>query len=94
MREAAINPWALSEPRNLFDLAAAMLGKNCSGFELEVACTRAPSVLVDQAFFGLDRRFEALLQQLDAPSVSDEGLKRLIAVQSPWAAPAIKKGKR
>jgi len=92
MRDAAINLRAKPELRDLIDQAAAMLGKNRSDFMLEAACDRAQSVLLDQVFFRLDdRRFKAFMQLLDAPSAPNEGLERLMAVQSPWqAAPAIK----
>ncbi len=95
MRDAAINLRAKPEQRDLIDQAAAMLGKNRSDFMLEAACDRAQSVLLDQVFFRLDgRRFKAFMQQLDAPSAPNEGLERLMAVQAPWAAPAVKKSAR
>jgi len=92
MRDAAINLRAKPEQRDLIDQAAAMLDKKRSDFMLEAACDRAQSVLLDQVFFGLDdRRFKAFLQQLDAPSLPNEGLKRLAAVRAPWPAAAVKK---
>ena len=96
MRDAAINLRAKPEQRDLIDQAAAMLGKNRSDFMLEAACDRAQSVLLDQVFFRLDeRRFEAFMQLLDAPSAPNEGLERLMAVQAPWqAASAVKKRAR
>jgi uncharacterized protein (DUF1778 family) len=95
MRDAAINLRAKPEQRDLIDQAAATLGKNRSDFMLEAACDRARSVLLDKVFFRLDnRRFKAFMLQLDAPSAPNEGLERLMAVQAPWAAPAVKRRAR
>lgn len=85
MRDAAINLRALPEQRDLIDQAAALLGKNRSDFMLEAACERAQTVLLDQVFFQLDadkfRQFTALL---DAPTATNPGLERLMAVKAPW----------
>jgi uncharacterized protein (DUF1778 family) len=87
MRDAAINLRARPEQRELIDRAVAMLGKNRSDFMLEAACERARAVLLDQAFFQLDaQRFQAFMQQLDAPAAPNAGLERLMAVQPPWQA--------
>lgn len=85
MRAAAINLRALPAQRDLIDQAASLLGKNRSDFMLEAACERAQSVLLDQAFFGLDAdKFEQFIAILDAPSLPNEGLQRLMAVKAPW----------
>lgn len=85
MRAAAINLRALPEQRDLIDQAASLLGKNRSDFMLEAACERAQSVLLDQVFFGLDaEKFRQFTALLDAPSRSNEGLERLMAVKAPW----------
>lgn len=95
VRDAAINLRARPEQRDLIDQAAAMLGKNRSDFMLEAACERAQSVLLDQVFFRLDdRRFKAFMRQLDAPSATNEGLERLMAVRAPWVAPTAGKDAR
>jgi len=95
MRDAAINLRARPEQRDLIDQAAAMLGKNRSDFMLEAACDRAQSVLLDQVYFRLDDgRFKGFIRLLDAPSAPDEGLERLMAVKTPWAAPAARKAPR
>ena len=96
MRDAAINLRARPEQRDLIDEAAQVLGKNRSDFMLEAACDRARSVLLDQVFFKLDtKRFQHFMRQLDAPSVPNDGLKRLMAIEPPWKTDApAKKGKR
>lgn len=87
MRNVAIQLRAKPEQRDLIDQAAAMIGKNRSGFILEAACERAQSVLLDQVYFRLDeRRFGAFMQRLDAPSAPNKGLERLMAVRAPWRA--------
>ena len=89
MRDAAINLRARPEQRELIDEAAQLLGKNRSDVMLEAACERARAVLLDQVFFRLDAgAFRRFLQQLDAASPADAGLRRLMAVEPPWKARA------
>ncbi|MFC7409468.1 DUF1778 domain-containing protein [Hydrogenophaga atypica] len=89
MRDAAINLRAKPEQRDLIDQAATLLGKNRSDFMLEAACERARAVVLDQVFFSLDEdKFKQFNELLDAPTVPNPGLKRLMAVQAPWAARA------
>ena len=86
MRGAAINLRALPEQRDLIDHAAHLLGKNRSDFMLESACDKARMVLLDQVFFRLDiDKFEQFTAMLDAPSVSNAGLERLLAIKAPWS---------
>lgn len=96
MRDAAINLRARPEQRDLIDQAAQVLGKNRSDFMLEAACERAQSVLLDQVFFKLDaERFRHFVRNLDAPVAPNVGMKRLMAIKSPWGTDApTKKGKR
>lgn len=85
MRAAAINLRALPEQRDLIDQAANLLGKNRSDFMLEAACERAQAVLLDQVFFSLEgNKFQQFAALLDAPLEANQGLERLMAVQSPW----------
>lgn len=89
MRDAAINLRALPEQRDLIDHAARLLGKSRSDFMLEVACERARSVVLDQAFFALDAdRFQQFNALLDASPGPNPGLERLMAVKAPWRADA------
>lgn len=85
MRAAAINLRAPPEHRDLIDQAANLLGKNRSDFMLEAACERAPSVLLDQVFFGLGaEKFQQFTAMPEAPPRANEGLERLMAVKAPW----------
>lgn len=85
MKKVAINLRALPRQRDLIDQAAALLGKNRSGFVLEAACERAQSVLLNQVLFKLDaERFNQFTVLLDAPTRPNEGLKVLMAVKAPW----------
>lgn len=86
MRDAAINLRARPEQRELIDQAALLLGKNRSDFMLEAACDKAQAVLLDQVFFKLDAaKFRQFTKLLDAPPMPNAGLKRLMAVEPPWA---------
>lgn len=86
MRAASINLRALPEQRDLIDHAAHMLGKNRSDFMLEAACERAQSVLLDQVHFSLDaEKFQQFNDLLDSPPESNEGLKRLLALEPVWS---------
>lgn len=85
MKVAAINIRVLPEQRDLIDQAATLLGKNRSDFMLEASCERAQQVLLDQVFFALDtEKFQQFVEVLDAPLTANEGLQRLMAVESPW----------
>jgi uncharacterized protein (DUF1778 family) len=91
MRDAAINIRARPEQRDLIDQAAELLGRNRSDFMLEAACDRAQAVLLDQVFFKLDAaRFRQFVKMLDAPATPNVGLKRLMAIEPPWARKAAK----
>lgn len=85
MRDAAINLRARPEQRELIDHAAKLLGKKRTEFMLEAACERAQSVMLDQVLFSLDEeKFERFMAMLDAPSLPNPGLERLMALKAPW----------
>jgi uncharacterized protein (DUF1778 family) len=91
MRDAAINIRARPEQRDLIDQAAELLGRTRSDFMLEAACDRAQAVLLDQVFFKLDAaRFRQFVKLLDSPATPDAGLRRLMAVEPPWARKTVK----
>lgn len=84
-RAAAINLRALPQQRSLIDQAAHLLGKNRSDFMLEAACERAQSVILDQTLFELDtKKFRQFVEMLDAPTATNPGLERLLALTPPW----------
>jgi uncharacterized protein (DUF1778 family) len=46
-------------------------------------------VVLDQVFFCLDaEKFKQFTAMLDAPSGSNSGLERLMAVKAPWSTPS------
>lgn len=84
-REVAINLRARHGQRDLIDRAAEAQGKNRSEFMLQAACEKAQDVLLDRAFFALDKRkYGDFLRLLDAPVRPNPGLKRLLASAAPW----------
>jgi uncharacterized protein (DUF1778 family) len=57
---------------------------------LEAACDKAQAVMLDQVFFSLDAdKFLHFSALLDAPVKQNVGLKRLMAVKTPWARKKI-----
>ncbi|MGR3807761.1 Uncharacterized conserved protein, DUF1778 family [Pasteurella testudinis DSM 23072] len=85
MRTAAINLRVIPEQRDLIDHAAALLGKTRSDFMLDVVCSRAKDVILDQTLFQLDEaRFNEFMAILDAPSEPNPKLDRLMKRPVPW----------
>ncbi len=75
---AAINLRALPEQRGFSYSRSTLLGKNCSDFMLEAACSAAQAVVLDQVFFSLDSgKFKQFTAMLDAPPSHNPGLERL-----------------
>ncbi|MFT3741934.1 MAG: DUF1778 domain-containing protein [Gammaproteobacteria bacterium] len=81
----SINIRAKARQRDLIDRAAERLGRTRSDFMLEAACRRAEDVLLDQAFFIVDKgtfaKFQALLEQ---PLPPTDKLRRLLKTKAPW----------
>jgi uncharacterized protein (DUF1778 family) len=81
----SINIRAKVRQRDLIDQAADRLGRSRSDFMLEAACRQAEDVLLDQAFFTVDRgtfaKFQALLAQ---PLPRTDKLRRLLKTKAPW----------
>lgn len=85
MRTAPINLRAMPNQRDLINQAAALLGKTRSDFMLEVACTYAKDVILDQTLFQLEHdKFHQFIDILEKPVVHNQGLVNLLAAQSPW----------
>ncbi len=82
---AAVIIRALPEQLDLIDHAANLLGKNRSDLILEASCERAKAVLLDQVFFSLNTdHLQKFTAMLDASPESNDGLKKLMAVKTPW----------
>lgn len=80
----SINIRAKTRQRDLIDQAAARLGRSRSDFMLEAACMKAEDVLLDQAFFALDKKsFSDFQEMLDQPASSPR-LQRFLSEKSPW----------
>jgi uncharacterized protein (DUF1778 family) len=68
------------------DRAAALQGSTRSEFVRRSAVVEAEKVLLDQAYFGLDRKsFDFFSELLDKPASGKE-YERLMAVKPPWDA--------
>lgn len=81
----SINIRAKAKQRDLIDQAAESLGRSRSDFMLEAACSKAEDVLLDQTFFALESDAFAKFQaMLDAPSESNDRLRRFLNEKSPW----------
>ncbi len=81
----SINIRARVPQRDLIDQAASRLGRSRSEFMLDAACRKAEDVLLDQAFFAVDKttfaKFQALL---DTPLPPTDKLRRLLKTKAPW----------
>jgi uncharacterized protein (DUF1778 family) len=85
-RDIQINMRLPRQVLHLIDTAAEAVSKTRSDFILESARQHAIDVLLDQRYFVLDAdQFADFVQQLDAPPVGNEKLKKLMARKAPWA---------
>ena len=68
--------------------AAEVSHKSLTDFILDSACLAAEQTLLDQRLFMVSgSQAEALLDLLDRPEQTNEGLQDLFARQTPWEAP-------
>ena len=71
--------------RDLIDRAAELLGKTRTEFMLEASERRAEEVLQDRTVFTVsDEVYTEYLARLDAPTQSNERLKRTMSTKAPW----------
>jgi uncharacterized protein (DUF1778 family) len=85
--EVNIHLRARAQDRLLIDQAAELLGANRSQFMMASAVKEAKAILLDQTTFYADSKtFKKVLDWLDVPADSTqmEGMKRLIATNTPW----------
>jgi len=85
--EVNIHLRAREQDRMLIDQAAELTGANRSQFMMASALKEAKNILLDQTTFYMDSKaFKKVLDWLDAPAKSKqtEGMKRLLAVKTPW----------
>lgn len=85
VRDKQINIRATDEERAVIDYAANLVNKNRTDFILERAVNEARNIILDQRVFMLeDARYQAFIEQLEAPLQNVEGRQRLMEVKPEW----------
>lgn len=85
VRDKQINIRATDEERAVIDYAANLVNKNRTDFILERAVNEARNIILDQRVFMLeDARYQAFIEQLEAPVQNIEGRQRLMDVKPGW----------
>lgn len=70
------------------DRAAALQGSTRSEFVRRSAVVEAEKVLLDQAYFGVDRKSFDFFSELLAKPPKGSGFERLMSAKVPWVANA------
>lgn len=84
-RNKQINVRASEEERAVIDYAASLVNKNRTDFIIEKAVHEAQNIILDQSVFVLDdARYQAFIEQLEAPVQNIEGRQRLMDVKPEW----------
>ncbi|TBL90171.1 DUF1778 domain-containing protein [Hafnia alvei] len=84
-RNKQINVRASEEERAVIDYAASLVNKNRTDFIIEKAVHEAQNIILDQRVFILDdARYQAFIEQLEAPVQNIEGRQRLMDVKPEW----------
>ncbi|MCE9885826.1 type II toxin-antitoxin system TacA family antitoxin [Obesumbacterium proteus] len=84
-RNKQINVRASEEERAVIDYAASLVNKNRTDFIIEKAVHEAQNIILDQRVFVLDdARYQAFIEQLEAPVQNVEGRQRLMDVKPEW----------
>jgi uncharacterized protein (DUF1778 family) len=84
-RTTTINLRIAPERLTLIDRAAEIRGLTRTDFILQHAQTAAEETILDRTLFQLDpERFAAFAAALDAPTVRNEALDRLLSGRSAW----------
>lgn len=84
-RNKQINVRASKEERAVIDYAASLVNKNRTDFIIEKAVHEAQNIILDQRVFVLDdARYQAFIEQLEAPVQNIEGRQRLMDVKPEW----------
>lgn len=85
VRDKQINIRATDEERAVIDYAASLVNKNRTDFIIEKAVHEAQNIILDQRVFILDdARYQAFIEQLEAPVQNSEGRQRLMDVKPEW----------
>ncbi|ASG63401.1 hypothetical protein CEW81_12135 [Kluyvera genomosp. 3] len=84
-RDKQINVRVTEEERAVIDYAASLVSKNRTDFIVEHAVHEAQNIILDQRVFVLDdARYQAFIEQLEAPVQNREGRQRLQDVKPEW----------
>ncbi|WES68722.1 DUF1778 domain-containing protein [Superficieibacter sp. HKU1] len=84
-RDNQINLRASDAERAIIDYAASLLNKSRTDFILELAYNEAQNIILDQRLFVLDAdKYQAFVEQLEAPLENVEGRNRLMDVKPEW----------
>jgi uncharacterized protein (DUF1778 family) len=76
---------AKTKQRDLIDQAAECQGRSRSDFMLAASCREAEDILLDKAFFTVDKEaFKNLQSLLINPLPPTDKLRRLMATKAPW----------
>lgn len=86
-RSARLGLRATPEQEAVLRRAADVAHKSLTDFILDSACLAAEQTLLEQRLFLVTgSQYQALMDLLDRPAQSNEGLRDLFARQAPWNA--------
>lgn len=84
-RSARLGLRATPEQEAVLRRAAELAHKSLTEFILDSACLAAEQTLLDQRLFMVSgQQYQALLDRLDEPGRTNEGLRDLFAHKAPW----------
>ncbi|NDG39812.1 MAG: DUF1778 domain-containing protein [Betaproteobacteria bacterium] len=84
-RSARLGLRATPEQEVVLRRAAEVARKSLTDFILDSACLAAEQTLLDQRLFMVSgSQYQALMDLLDRPEQSNDGLAELFARQAPW----------
>ena len=87
-RTARLGLRATPDQEAVLRRAAEVSHKSLTDFILDSACLAAEQTILDQRLFMVSgSQAEALMDLLDRPEQTNEGLQDLLARRAPWEAP-------
>lgn len=87
-RSARLGLRATPEQETVLRRAAEVAHKSLTDFILDSACLAAEQTLLDQRLFMVSgNQYQALMELLERPEQSNEGLRDLFSRKAPWNAP-------
>jgi uncharacterized protein (DUF1778 family) len=86
-RSSRLGLRATPEQEAVLRRAADVANKSLTDFILESACKAAEQTLLDQRLFMVSgSQYQALLDRLEQPEQTNDGLRDLFARKAPWEA--------